>query len=405
MHKTYLMFKHEFLLTIKRVSFIVMALIVPVLALLGIGILALVSSFAGPSMPGLTSIGYVDEVGIFDAQTTQGFVRMVPFASKEQATVALAKNEIEEYIVIPADYPSSGTVQRYVLEKELTTSPVKVAMIKSFLTWNLLEDDVPPEIITLIVAPLNLEVTRITEAGEPAAEQNSIGNVVIPGVFALLLSLALMLGATYLISGLGEEKESRLIEVLFSSVSVRQLLIAKVLALGIAGLLQVLVWLISMPLLLNLASSVLGGALSNIQIPSGFLVLGIVYFVLGYLLFAVLSIGIGAISSNAREGSQLSTIYTMASFIPLWFASLLIAFPNNPIWVVLSILPMTSPVQTMLRLGVSDVPVWQILISIGALVLSIVAGFFVSTKLFRAQMLMYGKRPSLAEIVRSLKNA
>jgi ABC-2 type transport system permease protein len=191
----------------------------------------------------------------------------------------------------------------------------------------------------------------------------------------------------------------------FSSVSVRQLLVSKVLALGIAGLLQVLLWLISMPLLVNLASSVLGGALSNVQIPSGFLVLGIVSFVLGYLLFAVLSIGIGAISPNAREGSQLSMIYTMASFIPLWLASLLIAFPSSPIWVVLSVLPITSPVQVMLRLGVSDIPVWQILISIGALVLPIAAGLFVSAKLFRVQMLMYGRRPRLAEIGRSLKNA
>ena len=405
MHKTYLMFKHEFLLTIRRVGFIVMTLIVPVLALSGIGILAIILSFAEPSMPGITSIGYVDEVGIFDGQTSQGFVRLVPFPSKQEATEALARNEIEEYIVIPADYPSSATVERYVIEKELTPSPVKVAMIKSFLTWNLLEDDVPPEIITLVVSPLNLEVTRITETGEPAAEQNSMGNVVIPGVFALLLSLALMLGAINLINGLGEEKESRLIEVLLSSVSVRQLLISKVLALGIAGLLQVLVWLISMPLLLNLASSVLGGMLSSIQIPGGFIVLGIVYFILGYLLFAVLSIGVGAISPNAREGSQLSMIYTMASFVPLWFASLLIAFPNSPIWVVLSILPMTSPVQIMLRLGVSDVPIWQILISIGVLVASIIAGLVVSTKLFRMQMLMYGKRPSLAEIARSLKNA
>lgn len=139
---------------------------------------------------------------------------------------------------------------------------------------------------------------------------------------------------------------SRLIEVLLSSVSVRQLLAAKVLALRLAGLLQVLVWLISMPLLLNLASSVFGGALGNIQMPSGFLLLETIYFVLSYLLFAVLSIGIGAITPNAREGSQLSMIYTMASFIPLWFASLLFAFPNSPTWVALSVFPITSPCRS-----------------------------------------------------------
>ncbi len=214
-----------------------------------------------------------------------------------------------------------------------------------------------------------------------------------------------MFGATSLISGLGEEKESRLIEVLFSSVSIRQLLLGKILALGIAGLLQVLVWLISAPLILNLASSSFGGFMSSIQLPANFLILGVVYFVLGYLLFAVLSIGIGAISPSAREGSQLSMFYVMLGFVPLWFSSLLMAFPNSSIWVFLSIFPITAPVQTMLRLGVSDIPAWQILTSIGVLVISIVGGLFLSIKVFRMHMLMHGKRPGLAEIRLNLKNA
>ncbi|TFG48054.1 MAG: ABC transporter permease, partial [Anaerolineales bacterium] len=206
-------------------------------------------------------------------------------------------------------------------------------------------------------------------------------------------------------SGLGEEKESRLIEVLFSSVSVRQLLIAKVLALGAAGLLQVLVWLITSPLLLNLASSSFGGFLSDIQIPSNFIVLGVVYFVLGYLLFAVLSVGIGGISASESEGHNLSMIYIMMGFIPLWFFGAFINFPNSSIWVVLSIFPVTAPVQTMLRLGVSDIPAWQLLLSIGVLALSVLGGFILSTKIYRMFMLMYGKRPSLKEIFRGLKSA
>ena len=95
----------------------------------------------------------------------------------------------------------------------------------------------------------------------------------------------------------------------------------------------------------------------------------------------------------------------MASFMPLWFASLLVAFPKSPVWVVLSLFPITSPVQTILRLGVSDIPVWQIMTNIGILVLSIIAGLVVSMKLFRMQMLMHGKRPRLSEIVRCLRDA
>ncbi len=404
MNKTYLIFKHEFVHTIKRGGWIIMTLIVPVLTLLAIGVVALVTTLSEPSVEEITAIGYVDEFGIFDDHTTLGLIELIPFASREDANKALARNEVAEFIIIPANYTSSGTIQRYTLEKELGTPPTTAAMIKIFLTVNLLKALVPPDIVTLIVSPLNLKVTRITEEGEIALEQSNLANLIIPGVFSLLLGLALMFGATSLISGLGEEKESRLIEVLFSSVSVRQLLIGKVLALGTAGLLQVLVWVISAPPLLYLASSASRGFMSQIQIPGNFLVLGIVYFILGYLLFAVLSVGIGAIGSTAQEGGQLSLFYTLGCFVPLWFSALLIAFPNSPIWIVLTIFPVTAPVQAMLRLGVSDIPLWQIMASIGVLGISVIGGFFLVIKIFRMNMLMVGKRPGFAEIIYSLKN-
>lgn len=403
MNKTFLIFKHEFLGTIKRVGWIVMTLIVPVLVLLGIGLFALVSSTSNPSEEIVHTIGYVDEMKIFNDHSTQGQSALLAFESKEEAYQALMRDEVQEYIIIPSDYTSTGTIFRYTREKELVTPWATIATIKSFLTINLLKDQVPPEIVSLIVSPLDLDVTRITESGDETGERGSIGNLLIPGIFSLLLGLALMFGATSLVSGLGEEKESRLIEILFSSVSVRQLLLGKVLALGTAGLLQVLIWLVSAPLLLFLMSFTFGGPISHIQIPVNFLVLGILYFVLGYLLFAVLSISVGAISSNAREGGQLSMFYTMASFIPLWFSSLYIAFPNSPIWVVFTLLPVTAPVQTMLRLGGTEVPLWQIITSLGLLGLSVVGGLILSIKIFRMNMLMHGKRPSLREVIQGLK--
>jgi ABC-2 type transport system permease protein len=405
MNKTYLIFKHEFLQAIKKVGFIVMTFIVPVLALLAIGVFELVTTLTEPSAKEVTIVGYVDEVGIFSDQTDQGLIKLIPFASREDATQALVSRDVSEYIIIPSDYSSSGTIQRYTLAKELGVPSITTYLIESFLAWNLLKDDVSPEIIASIVSPLNLEVTRLDENGDIAQEQGNIGNIIIPFIFALLLSLAFVFGTTSLISGLGEEKESRLIQVLFSSVSVRQLLIAKVLALGTAGLLQVLIWLISAPLLLSLASSSFGGFLSDIQIPANFLILGVVYFVLGYLLFAVFSVGVGGISSSATEGNTLSMFYTLTGFVPLWFFGALISFPNSPIWVVLTIFPITAPVQTMLRLGVSEIPAWQIVTSIGVLGLSIIVGLFLSIKIFRMFMLMYGKRPGLAEIIQGLKTA
>lgn len=405
MNKSFLIFKHEFLHKIKSAGFIILTLSVPVIALLGIGVFRLAQNIFADSGDVAAAIGYVDEVGIFDDYTDMGVTRFVPFSSRDDANQALADGEIAEYFVIPEDYLSFGPIQRYTPEKEANTPAYTVELLSSFLTANLLDEKVPPETIGLILTPVNLDVTWVTQEGEIALEESNPANIIIPGVFALLLSLGLMLGATSLISGLGEEKESRLIEVLFSSVSVRQLLISKVFALGLAGLIQVLAWLISAPLLLDLASSSFSDLLRGIEIPANFIVLGVVYFILGYLLFAVLSIGVGAISSNATEGNSIAMFYTMVSFIPLWFLGLQIPFPNHPAWTILTIFPITAPIQAMIRLGISEIPLWQIITSIGVLVISIFGGLYIAIKVFRIYMLMYGKRPNLGEIFRSLRKA
>lgn len=403
MNKTLLIFRHEFRHTIKRTGFIIMTLIVPLVALLAIGVVQLVSGITKPTV-GITTIGYVDESGGFQQYTSQGNITLVRFDTPEDATKALVNNDIKEYFVIPSNYASTGVITRYVLEKQLAAPPATTTAIKNFISSNLLAGNVPPATIDLIEAPLNLVTTRLTATGAVAPEQGGYGNLIVPGVFSLLLMLAIIFSSTYLLQGLGEEKENRLIEVLLSSVSVRQLLTGKVLGIGAAGLAQVVVWVISAPLLLSLASSTFGGFISTIQLPANFLVLAVVYFILGYLLFAVLSAGIGAISSTSREGQQLIAIFTLPLISPLWFMSLLMLFPDNPIWAVLTILPITAPVEVMIRLGVSNIPAWQLVASIAVLGLSIIGIWLLTIRVFRAYLLMHGKRPGIGEIIRSLRN-
>jgi ABC-2 type transport system permease protein len=380
-----------------------MTLIVPLVALLAIGVLQLVSGIAKPTVE-ITTIGYVDESGGFQQYTSQGNITLVRFDTPDDATQALIQKDIKEYFVIPPDYVSIGVISRYTMQKELMAPPATTTAIKNFLSSNLLAGRVPPATIDLIEAPLNLVTIRLTATGTVATEQGGYGNLIIPSVFSLLLSLAIVFSSTYLLQGLGEEKENRLIEILLSSVSAQQLLTGKVLGIGAAGLAQVVVWVVSAPLLLSLASSTFGGFISTIQLPANFLVLGIVYFILGYLLFAVLSAGIGAISSNSREGQQLIAIFTLPLLTPLWFSSLLMLLPNNPIWVVLTILPITAPVEVMIRLGVSDIPAWELAASIAVLGLSIIGVLLLTIRVFRTYLLMYGKRPNLGEIIRSLRS-
>ena len=403
MNKTLLIFRHEFLKTIKRTGFIILTLALPVLALLGIGIFHIASGVTKPPAE-VTKIGYVDEVGGFDQFTTQGNITLVRFDTPEAATQALLKKDITEYFIIPPDFISTGIISRYTTQRELTTPAATTAAIKNFLSSNLLAGKVPANTITRVEAPLNLVTTTLTSTGGVAPQQGGFGNFIIPGIFSLLLMFALIFSSIYVLQSLSEEKENRLMEILLSSVSTRQLLTGKVLGLGVAGLVQVIIWVISFPLLLKLASSSIGGFISTIQIPANFWVLGVIYFILGYSVFAVLSAGVAAITSTVQEAQGLAAIYTLFNFAPFWSVSLLLLFPNSPVWIVFSIFPFTAPVLVMLRIGMTGVPVWQLAISIAVMVLSIIGGLLLASKLLRTYILMYGKRPSVGEIIRNLRS-
>lgn len=403
MNKTAIIFRHEFLNTIKRTAFIIMTVIVPLVDLLAIGVSQIISGVIKPSAAEVVVLGYIDEIGGFSGYVQQGNIKLVGYQSQDEVIQALARQDIKEYFIISPDYYRTGVINRYTLEKQLVAPTATIAAIKNFISSNLMAGKISEPDIVLIESPLNLVTVRITPAGTVAPEQGGFGNLIFPSIFSLLLVLSITFSSSYLLQGLGDEKESRLIEVLLSSVSTRQLLMGKVLGLGAAGLVQVVVWVISAPLLLGLASSSIGGFFSSLQITPGFLILCVVYFILGYSLFAVISTAIGAVAPSAREGQQLATIFTLGAVSPLWFSSLIMLFPNNPAFIFFTIFPITAPVTLMMRLGATDVAAWQIAASIIVLALTTTGGLLLTVRVVRTFLLMYGKRPNLGEIIRTIR--
>jgi ABC-2 type transport system permease protein len=402
MNKTFLVFKHEFMTTIRRTGFIVMTLIVPLIGILGIVIAQIVSGSTAAEA-NIVSVGYVDDIGGFTAYTEQGNIKLMPYTSVDEANKALADSTVKEYFVIGQDYIDHSVVNMFTLEKQIEAPPEIVDAMKKFLTGNLLSGKVPEQNITLVNDPLGVATTRLDITGGVSSEQGGLGNLLIPTIFAVLLVMSISFSSGYLLAGLGDEKENRLIEVLLSSVSTNQLIIGKVLGLGAAGLIQIIFWVICAPILLNVASVSVGGFLSALQISPSFLALCVVYFVLGYLLNAIIMCAIGAISSSTREGQQLAPIFTLLGVCPLWFSSAIIMYPDNPAFTVLTIFPFTAPVTLMLRMGATAVPAWEIIVSVLVLTATVVGGLFLTAKIVRTFLLMYGKRPSLGEIVRAIR--
>jgi ABC-2 type transport system permease protein len=407
-NKTLLVLKHEFISTVTRKGFIVMAVIFPLIGLAAIGIFQLAQgSIKPPDEADIPKIGYVDEAGGFtEYEGNYGRLELVPYDNQEEATGALLDKEIDEFFIIPPDYLQNGVVVRYITQKELEMSGSMFGAIRAFLQENLLKDKTSPEIVERVQNALYLRSIRLDETGAVATDQGGFEALLLPTVFGFLLIITIGSSSGYLLQGLGEEKENRVMEILLSSVSTRQLLIGKVLGLGGAGFIQIIFWLLSAVFMLRLASSTIGGFFTNIQIPDNVILLGIVYYILGYLFFAVVMAGIGAISSTAKEGSQMSVLLILPAIVPFYVAIIFLRdHPDHVVGTILTLIPVTAPMSVFVRLGMAEIAPWELVVSILLLILGIVGGLILAAKIFRVFLLMYGKTPKLGEILRLLKQA
>ena len=407
MNKTFVILKHEFLQTIKRKTFIIMSLAFPLLALLGLGSYQVFQGIEAPPAETI-SIGYVDEVGIFGGFTEppgEPPVSLSPFATPEEAVDALLDDRVSEFFIIPEDYLDNGVINRFTLDWELETPGKSASIVRAFLLSNLLEGQVSDEVIERVKAPAFFASITLDETGQVAEDQGGVGTFLVPLLFGILLMLSIFTSSGFLLQGLSEEKENRIMEILISSVSTRQLITGKVLGLGAAGLAQMLFWLLSARLILEVMPAGITDVLGGLEISAGFLALSLLYFILGYLLFAILMAGIGAIGATARESQQLSMILILPTVLSLEAAILFVRDPGNIIAQVLTYIPLTSPVMVIVRLRQGEIAPWEVLISLALLVAAIAGSLWLVTKVFRSFLLMYGKTPRFREIVRRLREA
>jgi ABC-2 type transport system permease protein len=277
--------------------------------------------------------------------------------------------------------------------------------LRPFLVDHLLAGQVDVELRARVRAPLNLQPVSLAPQGEGSEDVASfVANIAIPYAFSLLLVIAIFTSSGFLLQGVSEEKESRVIEILLSSLTPIELLAGKILGLGALGLAQILFWLGCGWALIGIAVTGLAlfGAI-NLDLTT--IVLAVVYFLLGYLLFATLMASAGSLGTSAREGQQIAGIFSALTAIPFMVSGFIWTNPNSVLIQILSYVPFTSPVMMLQRLGMTEVPLYQIAVSLILLVLGIGGALWAGAKVFRMGLLMYGKRPSASEIWRALRQA
>ena len=213
----------------------------------------------------------------------------------------------------------------------------------------------------------------------------------------MLLGVSIVLGGQYLLQGVAEEKESRILESLLCTVSAEELMAGKLFGLGAAGLLVVSIWV---ALGTVFVAPVL--VVAGVKLPAGLIGIAFTYFLLGYLFYGSLMTGIGAGTSNMREAQQFSVWFTLLNFVPFIMIIFLLGRPGAPLAVALSLFPPTAAGAMMLRLTApnSVVPWWQIALSLALLAMAAWMALMAAARIFRIGLLLYGKTPSLPEILR-----
>ena len=409
MKKIWLVLRNEFISTVSRKSFILTLVLLP---LIGFVIMLVVSGLQKSTgtdssqliqdlmMPSAKSTleGFVDQSNLVTAIPEGYENRLTRYGSESEAQQALANGKITAYYLIDKDYLSNGKIVYVRPDFNPLGGSAQSTSVDALIVYNLTGGDL--NLYYRVQNPVNITTQTINTTG-PQRDDNNPLTYILPYIITFLFYIVILTSASLLLNSITSEKQNRMMEVLMTSVTPRQMLTGKIIALGLVGLLQTLVWTGSGILLLRFSSQ--NFALSDaFQLPPSILIWGSFFFLFGYAVYASLMAGVGALVPNMREASQLTTVIIIPLIIPLMFISALIQSPDSTLSVGLSLFPLTAPVAMMTRLAATQVPLWQICLALFLLALTALYFVRASAGLFRAQNLLSGKTLNAKMFIRSL---
>lgn len=257
------------------------------------------------------------------------------------------------------------------------------------------------EVSLLIRNPyLNIRETSIdsVDDGEEIFFDNHFQTIFLAYLLLFILYMTLILYGNMVATGVAEEKSSRIMEVMVSTVKPLHLMIGKIIGIGSLGLLQFGIWIATGVLVVTLNN--FGFSIGTIPLDS--LAWFGLLFVLGYLFYATIFAAAGALVSRVEEVQQVITIIMMLMIGGFFVAYGTMMNPNGTLATVASMIPFFSPMALFSRVALANPPAIQIIISLTLLVAGIIINTLIASKIYRVGILMYGKRPSIKEIFRVL---
>lgn len=328
--------------------------------------------------------------------------QIVRIPDLEAARRALLAGEVDGILHVPRDYLEKGQLAEYRrAKKSLSLAPQfegPARILRPWLIESLLQGRTDRAVIGRIAQAPDVDTFVLDSEGraEPEDLLREIKPFVVPLGFTLFLLLSIFTSASYLATGLAEDKQNRALEMLLTSVSPEQLFWGKLLGLWGAAFLQFGLYLALVALPAALAFAAL-----DIHLRQA--LFGLSYFVLGFFFFGAVLLAVGAIGNSHKYTQQISGLFTFTAVIPMLTLPALLSDPTGVLARTLTYIPFTAPLTGMLRAGAGALPLWEFFLSLFVLGLSAWLAIRASAKIFRVALLATGTTPGLRQLVAWLR--
>ncbi|HYK22218.1 MAG TPA: ABC transporter permease [Pyrinomonadaceae bacterium] len=433
MRKFLAVVKREYVQRVRAKMFIVSTVLLPIVMALFMIVPAIVVSIKTPPM----RVAVVDQTGIMYGQlkaalesdeTTDGsnsanqqtgsrFGKFVlqEISAKNQSLDQLRADldqrlrtrQLEGYLILPPDFLHTGQIEFYnrIPGDLLSQRMLQSALNRAVREQRLVEAKVDTKTRQQLFKPVSLESVKIGDSG---AERDSGDSFVLVFGVGFVMYLAILMYGQIVLGAIIEEKETRIAEILFSSVKPFALMMGKLVGVSLVALTQLAIWGLAFSTFALYGASVLAANGLPARIPrvpfSQYLYFGL-FFLLGYFIYATIYALVGSMVTTAQEGGQLAMPIILILVVSFYLFLPVSRSPDSSFAFWVSMLPFSAPVAMLVRIVTQTPPMWQIALSLFIGLCTVFVIMWMASRIYRVGMLMYGKRASIPEAWRWARQA